>query len=158
MELHIPPEEELIDPKEEPQDVVENPQVEERRVETTTQAESSREAQAKKVTNRYTSYMALMTELVEVEPSSFEEELEKPIWVDAMVEEYKFIVKKSVLEVVPRLADKSVVSLRWIFKVKQAANGSIEKYKARFFAKGYSQVEGIDYEDTFSLIARYSSI
>ena len=58
---------------------------------------------------------------------------------------------------VPRPADKSVVGSRWIFKVKQEANGSIEKYKAIFVAKGYYQVEGIDYEDTFALVARYSS-
>ena len=54
---------------------------------------------------------------------------------------------------VPRLADKLVVSLRWFFKVNHATDGSIENYKAKFVAKGYSQVEGIDYEETFSLVA-----
>jgi hypothetical protein len=47
---------------------------------------------------------------------------------------------------------------RWIYKVKQAADGSIEKHKAIFVAKGFSQVEGIDYEETFAPVARYSSI
>jgi len=42
--------------------------------------------------------------------------------------------------------------------VKKETNGRIRKYKARFVAMGYSQVEGIDYEETFSLVARYSSI
>ena len=51
-----------------------------------------------------------------------------------------------------------MVGSRWIFKVKQAADGSVEKYKARFMARGISQVEGIDYEDNFSPVARYSSI
>ena len=59
---------------------------------------------------------------------------------------------------VPRPIDKSVVGSRWIFKVKHVARKSIEKYKAIFVAKGYSQVEWIDYEETFALVARYSSI
>eukprot|EP00253_Pinus_taeda_P022220 PITA_22220 len=75
-----------------------------------------------------------------------------------MVEEYESIIKNSVWVVVPRLIDKSVVGLRWIFKVKHATEGSIEKYKARFVAKGYSQVEGIDYEDTFALVARLKRV
>ena len=45
-----------------------------------------------------------------------------------------------------------------IFKVKHVADRNIEKYKARFMAKGFSQVEGIEYEETFALIARYYSI
>jgi len=71
--------------------------------------------------DQFTSYMALMIELVDIDPSCFEEEVEKPLWVDAMVEEYKSIVKNSVWEVVPILANKSIVGLRWIFKVKQVA-------------------------------------
>lgn len=75
-----------------------------------------------------------------------------------MVEEYESITNNSVWEVVPRPTDKSDVGSRWIFKVKHVANRSIETYKAKFVAKGYSQVEGIDYEETLAPIARYSSI
>ena len=68
------------------------------------------------------------------EPSSFEEAVEDPAWVDAMVEEYDSIVRNSALEIFPRPEGKSVVGSRWIYKVKQETNGSVEKYKARFFA------------------------
>jgi hypothetical protein len=51
-----------------------------------------------------------------------------------------------------------VVSSKWIFKIKHVADGSIDKYKARFISHGFSQKEGIDYEETFSLVARYTSI
>ena len=51
-----------------------------------------------------------------------------------------------------------MVGSRWIYKVKQAADGSVEKYMARFLARGFSQVEGIDYEDTSAPVTRYSSI
>jgi hypothetical protein len=51
-----------------------------------------------------------------------------------------------------------VVSSRWLFKIKHVADGSIEKYKARFVAHGFSQKEDIEYEETFAPVARYSSI
>jgi len=108
--------------------------------------------------DRYTGYMALMSKCVVIEPSSFEEAVEDPAWVDAMVEEYDSIVKNSAWEIVPRPEGKLVVGSRWIYKVKQATDGSVEEYKARFVARGFSQIEGIDYEETFALVARYSSI
>jgi hypothetical protein len=54
-------------------------------------------------------------------------------------------------EVVPRPEDKKVVGSRWIYKVKHAAYGSVEKYKTCFMPKGFSQKEGVDYEETFLL-------
>ena len=47
---------------------------------------------------------------------------------------------------------------KWIYKIKHTADGSIEKYKARFVARGFSQKEGIKYEETFSPMARCTSI
>eukprot|EP00253_Pinus_taeda_P009711 PITA_09711 len=67
------------------------------------------------------------------EPSSFEEDVEDPAWVDAMVEEYDLILRNSAWEIVPRLERKSVVGLRWIYKVKQAVDGSVEKLKRAFY-------------------------
>eukprot|EP00253_Pinus_taeda_P033096 PITA_33096 len=75
-----------------------------------------------------------------------------------MVEDYDSIIRNSVWNVVPRPEDKSVVSFRWVYKVKQAADGSVEKHKARFVACGLSQVEGVDYDETFAPVARYLSI
>jgi hypothetical protein len=51
-----------------------------------------------------------------------------------------------------------MVTSRWLYKLKHVANGSIEKYKARFVARGFSQVEGVDYDETFPSVARYTSI
>ena len=102
--------------------------------------------------------MALMSKCIMTEPSSFKEVVEDPAWVDSMVEEYDLIFRNSAWENVPRPEGKSVVGSRWIYKVKQVADGSVEKYKERFVAWGFSQIEGIDYEETFAPIARYSSI
>ena len=75
-----------------------------------------------------------------------------------MVEEYDSIVRNKDCEIVPRMVGKSVVGSRWIYKIKQVADGSVQKYKAIFVAPGFSQIEGIDYEEIFSPFARYSSI
>lgn len=75
-----------------------------------------------------------------------------------MVEEYASIMQNDVWEVVPRPAGKSMITSRWLYKVKYVADGNIEKYKARFVAQGFSQIEGIDYNETFAPVARYASI
>ena len=51
-----------------------------------------------------------------------------------------------------------MVGSRRIYKIKHVADSNVEKYKAKFVAKGYAQKEGIDYEETFAPIARYTSI
>ena len=53
---------------------------------------------------------------------------------------------------------KFVVGCKWIYKIKTCSNRSIEQYKARLFAKGFTQEHGIDYEETFALVARISSV
>jgi hypothetical protein len=99
-----------------------------------------------------------MSSISDVEPSSFEEADKLQVWKDAMLEEYRSIIKNNVWDIVSRPKDKSVVSSKWIYKIKHAADGSVEKFKARFVARGFTQKEGIDYEETFSPVARYTSI
>ena len=67
-------------------------------------------------------------------------------------------MKNDVWYIVPKPENKSVVSSKWIYKIKHVVDRSIEKYKEIFVARGFSQKEGIDYEETFSPIARYTSI
>ena len=99
-----------------------------------------------------------MRDLVDKEPTCFEEATKKKEWVNAMVEEYWSIIKNDVWEIVLRSKHKPVVSSKWIFKTKHSVDGSIDNYKAIFVARGLSQKEGIDYEETFEPVARYTSI
>ena len=99
-----------------------------------------------------------MSQLISAEPSSYKEATSQQVWVDAMIEEYSSIMKNDVWEVVPRPTGKSVVTSRWLYKIKHAADGSVEKYKARFVAQGFTQKEGIDYDETFAPVARYITI
>jgi hypothetical protein len=92
----------------------------------------------------FSSYMALMCDLIEKEPTCFEEAIQRKEWADAMTEEYQSIIKNDVWEIVPRPKNKDVVSSKWLYKIKHVVVGSIEKDKARFVARGFSQKEGID--------------
>jgi hypothetical protein len=55
-------------------------------------------------------------------------------------------MKNDVWDIVPRPKEKSVVTSKWLYKIKHAADGSIEKFKARFVSCQLSHKEGIDYE------------
>jgi hypothetical protein len=80
------------------------------------------------------------------------------VWQDAMVEEYTSIMKNDVWDIMPRLEGNSVVSSRCLYKIKQVADDNIEKFKARFEVRGFSQREGVDYEENFVVITKYTSI
>ena len=99
-----------------------------------------------------------MSKCIVIETYSFEEASQEPTWVDAMAEEYDSIVRNSAWDIVPRLVGKSIVGSRWIYKVKQAVDGSVKKYNARFVSRGFSQIEGIYYEENFAPVTPYSSI
>lgn len=75
-----------------------------------------------------------------------------------MLEEYESILKNKVWKIVPRPKDKTIISSKWLFKIKHAPDGSVDKFKARFVARGFSQKEGIDYDEIFAPVARYTSI
>jgi hypothetical protein len=107
---------------------------------------------------RFSSYAACMTKLLNEEPTTFEEAAHKKQWKEAMTEEHRSIMKNDVWEIVPRPKEKSVLTSQWVYKIKHAADGSVDKYKARFVARGFSQKEGEDNDETFAPIARYTSI
>jgi hypothetical protein len=75
-----------------------------------------------------------------------------------MMEEYQSIMKNDVWEVVPRPEGKSVVTSKWIYKIKHVVDGIIEKYKVIFVARGFSQKEGEDYDEEFYPVAKYTFI
>jgi len=99
-----------------------------------------------------------MTKLLDEVPTTFEEAIQKEHWKEAMMEEHQSIMKNEVWEIVPRPKEKSMVTSKWVYKIKHAEDGSVHKYKAIFVARGFSQKEGEDYDETFASVARYTSI
>jgi hypothetical protein len=75
-----------------------------------------------------------------------------------MMEEYQSLMKNDVWEVVSRPEDTLVVTYKWIYKIKHVVDDNIDKYKVRFLARGFSQREGEYYDETFSPVAKYTSI
>jgi hypothetical protein len=107
---------------------------------------------------RFSSYAACMMKLLDEEPSTFEEAVQKGQRKEATTEEHQSIMKNEVCEIIPRPKEKLVVTSKWVYKIKHAVDGSVDKYKARFIARGFSQKEGEDYDKTFAPVARYTSI
>ena len=68
-----------------------------------------------------------MCDFVDQEPTSYEEVAQKKEWVEEMTEEYQSIIKNDVWDIVSIPEKKSVVSSKWIYKIKHDADGSIEK-------------------------------
>ena len=67
-------------------------------------------------------------------------------------------MKNHVWDIVPRPERNSVVTSRRLYKIKDATDVNVEKYKSRFVARGFSQKEGIYYEQTFAPVVRYTTI
>eukprot|EP00253_Pinus_taeda_P008621 PITA_08621 len=75
-----------------------------------------------------------------------------------MDEELEQIERNNTWELVPRPKDKNVIGTKWVLKNKLNENGEVIRNKARLVCKGYAQQEGIDFEETFALVARLEAI
>nr|GEY48410.1 hypothetical protein [Tanacetum cinerariifolium] len=93
-----------------------------------------------------------------VEPKTYKDALTQSYWIVAMQEELNEFERLEVWELVPRPDKVMVITLKWTYKVKLDELGGILKNKARLVARGYRQEEGIDFEESFALVARLEAI
>jgi hypothetical protein len=75
-----------------------------------------------------------------------------------MKEKYDSLMANKTWTLEPLPAGRKPVSYKWVFKIKQGANGEVECYKARLVARSFTQTYGVDYHETFALIAKFTSI
>jgi hypothetical protein len=92
-----------------------------------------------------------------IEPHRVEEALQDSDWVVAMQEEHNNFTRNEVWHLVPR-PNQNVVGTKWVFLNKQDEHGVVTRNKAQLVAKGYSQVEGLDFGETYAPVARLESI
>ncbi|KAI5730837.1 hypothetical protein M8J77_000587 [Diaphorina citri] len=93
------------------------------------------------------------------DPVSYAEVLkraDKDVWEKAMTDEIQCHERNKTWELCTLPAGKKPVKSKWVFKTKLLSDGSIDKHKARLVAKGYSRKEGIEYDEIFAPVVRYT--
>ena len=91
-------------------------------------------------------------------PSSFKEDSKHEWWIETMKVEYEALMKNETWNSVPYPNERNMIGNMWIYKVKYNSIRDIKKYKARLVAKGFAHKYGIDYEETFALMAKMPTI
>ena len=96
--------------------------------------------------------------LSQVEPTKVEDALQDESWVEAMHNELHQFQRNDVWTLVPRLEGVNIIGTKWIFPNKTDEEGNVIRNKVRLVAQGYTQVKGVDFDETFAPFARIESI
>nr|GEX37870.1 retrovirus-related Pol polyprotein from transposon TNT 1-94 [Tanacetum cinerariifolium] len=99
---------------------------------------------------------ALMVSIME--PKNVKEAMTDPAWIDSMQEELLQFKRLDVWVLVPALDNISPLTLKWLFKNKHDEEQTIIRNKSRLVVRGYRQEEGINFEESFALVARMETI
>jgi hypothetical protein len=92
------------------------------------------------------------------EPPSYELAMTDPKWQEAMNSELQALIDNQTWSLVPLPPGKHPISCKWVYRIKCKADGSVERYKARLVARGFTQTAGINYHDTFSPTAKMVTV
>ena len=96
-----------------------------------------------------------------IEPSSYADAINNPQsshWLDAARSEYQALMENETWSLVELPKNRKAIGCKWVFKAKYTASGEVERFKGRLVAKGYAQMPGIDYEETYAPVVKYSSL
>ncbi|KAI1007147.1 hypothetical protein K3495_g1070 [Podosphaera aphanis] len=103
----------------------------------------------------------MMTMLEVPEPKSYRGAKTSPYWDEwkkAFDCEMESFAENNVWDIVPRPKGRKIVSGKWVCKVKGNAQGEVERFKGGYVAKGFSQVQGLDFDETFAPVVRFDSL
>ena len=102
-----------------------------------------------------TQHSRLTTIEAQDDPDNYADAMSRPDkveWNIAMLDEIRSLKRNEVWELVDRPEDANIVSNRWVLKIKRKPDGSIDRYKARLVARGFSQIYGLDYHETYAQV------
>ncbi|GKD44514.1 retrovirus-related pol polyprotein from transposon TNT 1-94 [Tanacetum coccineum] len=102
-------------------------------------------------------YMFALTVSI-AEPKNIKEAMADSAWIEAMQEELHQFDRLQVWELVDKPFSKNVIKLKWLWKNKKDEDQTVIRNKARLVAKGYAQKKGIDFKESFSLVARLEAV
>jgi len=91
-------------------------------------------------------------------PKTFRSTFADPNWRAAMEEEHAALLKNHTWDLVPRPQRANVVTGKWVFKHKFNADGSLERYKARWVLRRFTQRPGVDYSETFRPVVKPATV
>ncbi|KAI0499987.1 hypothetical protein KFK09_018195 [Dendrobium nobile] len=91
-------------------------------------------------------------------PSTYAQAIKQPHWRQSMTEEFNALQKQDTWTLVPAPANTPILGCKWTFKTKLLPDGQVDKYKARLVAQGYDQQFGVNYTETFSPVAKMTTI
>ncbi|KAL4585655.1 hypothetical protein LXL04_010278 [Taraxacum kok-saghyz] len=103
-------------------------------------------------------FTSTLTSNSATEPTTFKHANQSSCWQEAMKTEYDALLKNNTSNLVPCPTNVNIVGCKWIYRIKRKSDGSIDRYKARLVAQGYSQEEGVDYFETFSPVIKPTTI
>ena len=105
------------------------------------------------------SYQCFLTTIQNIKtPKNTKEALKNPNWKQVMDDEMLALIQNQTWELVDLLDGKKLVGCRWVYTIKCNSDGSLERYKARLVARGYTQTYGIDYKETFTPVAKMNIV
>lgn len=93
-----------------------------------------------------------------VDPRGFKSAIKSPHWLAAMQEEIDALHSNHTWELVPAPPNTNIVGSKWVFRTKYRSDGSIERYKTRLVAQGFTQVPGSDFHHTFSPVVKDATV
>lgn len=109
-----------------------------------------------KLSKSHRAYLATITSATE--PKNFSQAYKDLNWQEAMLKKIQSLEANDTWVLTSLPPGKKRIDLKWVYKIKFKPNGEVEQYKSRLVSKGYTQIEGVDFHETFSPVVKLLTV